>query len=115
MEILPGIHRLPVIRWSRAYLVEAETLAIVDSGLPWNTGTVLRYIQPISRRPEEVSHILMTHAPLTTLAPPGSWFCGQARRSWPYARDSCSGKGPSPQRRHYHYRWVSDLQRLRAC
>jgi len=62
MEILPGIHRLPGIRWTRAYLVEAETLALVDSGLPWNTGTVLRYIESIGRRPDEVSHILMTHA-----------------------------------------------------
>lgn len=62
MEILPGIHRLPGIRWSRAYLIEAETLAIVDSGLPWNASTVLRYIESIGRRPEELSHILMTHA-----------------------------------------------------
>ena len=62
MEILPGIHRLPGVRWSRAYLIEAETLAMVDSGLPWNTGTVLRYIESIGRHPEELSHILMTHA-----------------------------------------------------
>ena len=42
--------------------MEAETLAIVDSGLPWNTGTVLRYIESIGRHPEDVSYILMTHA-----------------------------------------------------
>jgi glyoxylase-like metal-dependent hydrolase (beta-lactamase superfamily II) len=42
--------------------VAAETLAIIDSGLPGSAGTVLRYIESIGRRPEELSHILMTHA-----------------------------------------------------
>ena len=62
MQILTGIHVLPGIRWSRAYLIEADTLALVDSGLPWNARGVLRYIASIGRRPEELSHILMTHS-----------------------------------------------------
>lgn len=33
MEVLPGIHMVPNIRWSRVYLIEGETLVLVDTGL----------------------------------------------------------------------------------
>ena len=62
MEILPGIHTLPGVRWSRAYLIVGDTLALVDAGLPWNSGRILKYIRKIGREPEELSHILVTHA-----------------------------------------------------
>ncbi|MCH8309585.1 MAG: MBL fold metallo-hydrolase [Chloroflexi bacterium] len=62
MEIMPGIHVVPGVRWSRAYLIEGDTLALVDSGLPWNSGTVIKYIRKIGRKPEELSHLLITHA-----------------------------------------------------
>lgn len=62
MEILPGIHALPGVVWSKAYLIEGETLALVDSGLPWNGGHILKYIRKIGRKPEELSHLLVTHA-----------------------------------------------------
>lgn len=62
LEILPGIHVVPGVNWSRTYLIEGETLALVDSGLPWNGGHALRYIGEIGRRPDEVSHLLVTHA-----------------------------------------------------
>ncbi|MDP6451755.1 MAG: MBL fold metallo-hydrolase [SAR202 cluster bacterium] len=62
MEILPGIHALPGINWSKAYLIEGDTLALVDSGLPWNSGRILKYIRKIGRKPEELSHLLVTHA-----------------------------------------------------
>ena len=62
MEISPGIHLVPEIRCSRMYLVEDETLALVDSGLPWNTGRVLDYITQIGRRPADLGLILMTHS-----------------------------------------------------
>ncbi len=61
MEILPGRHLIPGISWSRAYLIEGETLALVDSGMFWNGRAVLRYIASIGRQPEDLSHILVTH------------------------------------------------------
>ena len=62
MEILPGIHALPNVKWSRPYLIEGDTLALVDAGLPWSAGNILKYIREIGREPEELSHLLVTHA-----------------------------------------------------
>jgi|TARA_Y100000310_G_scaffold118685_1_gene117571 glyoxylase-like metal-dependent hydrolase (beta-lactamase superfamily II) len=62
LEILPGIHTIPGVKLSKAYLIEGETLALVDAGLPWHGRTVLRYIASIGRKPEELSHILVTHS-----------------------------------------------------
>ena len=34
VEILPGIHEVPGIAWSRMYLIEGDALTLVDSGMP---------------------------------------------------------------------------------
>ena len=62
MEVLSGVHAVPSIRLSRIYLIEGEQLVLIDSGLPWNVGTVMRYISSIGRRPEELALVLMTHS-----------------------------------------------------
>ena len=62
MEILPGIHSIPGIRWSRVYLIEDDTLTLVDSGFPWNARRVLHYIRSIGRRPTDLRLILITHS-----------------------------------------------------
>ena len=62
MELLPGVHVVPGIPWSRIYLIEGVTLAVVDTGPPWSAGKVVRYIESIGRRPEELEHILITHS-----------------------------------------------------
>ncbi|MCI0440523.1 MAG: MBL fold metallo-hydrolase [Chloroflexi bacterium] len=61
MEIVPGVHLVDGVRWSRVYLVEGETLALVDSGLPWSPRGVMRHIAAIGRKPQELKLILMTH------------------------------------------------------
>ena len=61
MEFLPGVHIVPGIVWSSVYLIEGETLVLVDSGLPWTAGKVLRYVDAIGRKPSEVGLILITH------------------------------------------------------
>ena len=61
MEVLPGVHLVPSVRWSRAYLIVGDTLTLVDSGLPWHPRGVLKYIRSIGRRPEELDRILITH------------------------------------------------------
>ena len=53
---------VPGVRWSRVYLIEDETLALVDSGLPWNVGGVLKYIRAIGRNPDDLRLVLMTHS-----------------------------------------------------
>ena len=62
MEIVPGVHSIPGIRWSRAYLIEDDTLALVDAGLPWDAGRIVDYIRSIGRRPDELGMVLMTHS-----------------------------------------------------
>ena len=61
MEVIPGVHMVPSVRWSRAYLIVGETLTLVDSGLPWHPPGVLKYIRSIGRRPNELKRILITH------------------------------------------------------
>ena len=53
---------VPGIRWSRVYLIEDRTLAVVDTGPPWTWRRTVRYIRSIGRRPEELGYILMTHS-----------------------------------------------------
>ena len=62
MEFLPGIHMIPNVRLSRAYLIEGDSLVLVDTGMPWNARGILSYISSIGRRPEELEAILMTHS-----------------------------------------------------
>ena len=62
MRIVDGVHAIPGISWSRAYLIEDDTLALVDAGLPWNAGAVVRYVESIGRKLEEISTILITHS-----------------------------------------------------
>ena len=62
MEIMPGVHVIPGIRWSRVYSIEDETLALVDSGLTWNTRHVIGYIRSIGRKTEELGSIMVTHS-----------------------------------------------------
>ena len=62
VEVLPGIHLVPGVRWSRVYLVEGDSLTLVDAGLPWSVGRVLGYIESIGRNVEDLSSILMTHS-----------------------------------------------------
>lgn len=62
MEILPGVHLIPGISWSRVYLIEDATLTLVDSGLPWNAKRVLDYVRAIGRNPHDLGAILITHS-----------------------------------------------------
>ena len=63
MEIRPGIHQIPGLRISNAYLLEdADSLSLIDAGLPWNRGRILRYIESIGRNPRELCRILLTHS-----------------------------------------------------
>ena len=63
MEIRPGIHRIPGLRISNAYLLEdSDSLTLIDAGLPWDRRKILRYIKSIGRNSEELHRILLTHS-----------------------------------------------------
>lgn len=62
MQIVPGVHRVPIGAWSRVYLIEGDGLVLVDSGFPWSPRRVLDYIRSIGRSPKDLTHILMTHS-----------------------------------------------------
>ena len=63
MEILPGIHQVPGLRWRNSYLlVEDEALTLVDAGLPGDGRKILGYIRRIARSPTELARIIVTHS-----------------------------------------------------
>ena len=62
MEVVPGVHAVPGVRWSRAYLiVDGDEMALIDSGPPMSARHVFRYVESIGHRPEELRVVLMTH------------------------------------------------------
>lgn len=63
MEIRPGIHRVPGLRWSNAYLlVEEGGLTLIDAGGPGDHRGILWYIRSIGRDPLELARVVLTHS-----------------------------------------------------
>ena len=63
MEILPGIHQVPGLRWSNAYLlVEEDRITLIDAGVRGDGGKILSYIERIGRRPSELDRVIATHS-----------------------------------------------------
>ena len=59
-EIVPGVHRLPLLR-TGAFLICEDTVTIVDAGWRWTGGQVLSQLRRLGRYPQEVSYIISTH------------------------------------------------------
>ena len=52
MEIVPGVHLIEGVRGSNVYLlVDDGELLLVDTGMPGNTDSILRYIKELGREP----------------------------------------------------------------
>ena len=63
MEVRPGIHQVPGLRWSNAYLlVEDQGLTLIDAGVPGDGKKILRYIAHIGRSAQELSRVVLTHS-----------------------------------------------------
>lgn len=62
VEVVPGVHQIPGVRWSRAYLIEDDKLALVDAGPFWTARRIERYIRSIGRHPGDLAYVLMTHS-----------------------------------------------------
>ena len=56
MEIRPGIHQIPGLKWSNAFLlVEDSGLTLIDGGLPGDGSKVLNYISRLGHSPKTCS------------------------------------------------------------
>ena len=102
MEIRPGIHWIPGLRISNSYLLEdSDSLTLIDAGLPWDRGMILRYIDSIGRNPEELDRILLTHSHPDHTGPlPG--LCRATGASVSVHLDDTRGRTASDSRRlHY--------------
>ena len=63
MEILPGIHQVPGLRWRNSYLlVDDKALTLVDASLPGDGEKILDYIRRIGRNPTELGRIIVAHS-----------------------------------------------------
>lgn len=64
MEIVPGIHRVDGLSGVNAYiyLPEGGPVVVVDTGLGGNSERIVRQVEALGRRREDVQLILLTHA-----------------------------------------------------
>jgi len=62
-SVVSGIHQVPDMGFSNAYVVELEgpSLAVIDTGTPGKEGRILEYVGSLGRKPEDVSYIILTH------------------------------------------------------
>ena len=61
-QVLPGVYRIKVrLGYVNVYLIVADELVLVDSGLPGQTRRILAAVREAGRRPEELRHIAITH------------------------------------------------------
>jgi hydroxyacylglutathione hydrolase len=61
---LHGVHQIPDMGFSNAYLVETDQqrLVLIDTGTPGKDAKVLAYLNRIGRKPSDISYIILTHA-----------------------------------------------------
>ncbi len=58
-----GIHEIPGMGFSNAYLVETDQqgLVLIDTGTPGKATKVTAYLASIGKKPEDISYIVLTH------------------------------------------------------
>jgi len=60
MEVIPGVHQMTV-RSANIFLIVEEEITIVDTGFRGSAKRIIRAIRNLSRSPEEISLIIITH------------------------------------------------------
>ena len=62
MEIVPGVHSIDTLGTGRAYLaVDADRITLIDAGLKGSAEKILRAVEAIGRKLEDVRQIVVTH------------------------------------------------------
>ena len=59
-KLLPSVYRIGM-GYVSAYLVAADDVTIIDSGLPKHRDTIFGAVREAGRKPEDVKHIALTH------------------------------------------------------
>ena len=66
VQLADGVWRIPLAPADllNAFLLEGDdgTLTLVDAGTRWSPGTVLAALAQLGRAPEDVTHLLLSHA-----------------------------------------------------
>lgn len=61
MEILPGVHWIDGIN-GNCYLIDADELTLIDTGMPRKTKKILRYLtETLHTKPSKLKMIILTH------------------------------------------------------
>ncbi|RPE05856.1 MBL fold metallo-hydrolase [Chitinophaga lutea] len=60
-RITANVYELP-LGMVNAFIVEDDALTLIDTGAPGSTGKILAAVREIGRAPEDIQHILLTHA-----------------------------------------------------
>jgi glyoxylase-like metal-dependent hydrolase (beta-lactamase superfamily II) len=61
MEILPGLHEVPLLRVRAHLIVEEAGLTLIDAGPPGSGTALRRAIAEVGRSPDELRRVLITH------------------------------------------------------
>jgi glyoxylase-like metal-dependent hydrolase (beta-lactamase superfamily II) len=102
VEVYPGIHRVPSLRWSNAYLlVEPEGLTLIDAGVPGDGKKILRYIQDIGRDPSELLGVVLTHSHPDHTGPVKGLFHHTGATIFVHPADTRQGARPDDFWLHY--------------
>jgi glyoxylase-like metal-dependent hydrolase (beta-lactamase superfamily II) len=62
MEIVPGVHAIDSLGMGRAYLaIDADRVTVIDTGLKGSAERVLRAVEALGRKPQDVRQIVISH------------------------------------------------------
>ncbi|TES91349.1 MAG: MBL fold metallo-hydrolase [Anaerolineales bacterium] len=62
MEIIPNVHRIPLITANVYLIIEEDGLTLIDSAMQSSVKKILSYIRSCNQDPTQLKYILLTHA-----------------------------------------------------
>jgi glyoxylase-like metal-dependent hydrolase (beta-lactamase superfamily II) len=63
MKITPEIYQIENIRGANSYLVmNKDGILLIDTGLPGNGEKIIKYVEGLGKKSEDVKYIILTHA-----------------------------------------------------
>lgn len=61
MKITDSVYLLDSTKGSYVYLVTGAETALIDTGLPWTGKRIIKELDAIGVKPQDIKHILLTH------------------------------------------------------